>query len=111
MFIHVKYCYMKKNMLLIAFIALWSGMISCKSSSSSSFEKDVRKRAEFMCEIQKLTAKAAADSNATGELDKVKKELDDYDARMEQKYKDKKPTDKESENARKIIDDIMAKCK
>lgn len=100
---------MKRIVLSLATIAFLGAVSSCKSSGS--FEKDVRKRAEYMCKVQQLTAKAATDESATKELEKVRKEMDDYDASMEKKYKDKEPTKAQTDKAEEIMKEVMAKCK
>ena len=100
---------MKKNFLSMAVLAVLFSMTSCKSSSS--FDKDVKKRAEYMCKVQQLTVKAAADESAAKELEKVRKEMEDYDASMEKKYKGKDPSADESAKAAKIMKDVMDKCK
>ncbi len=76
----------------IAFIVAFS---SC--SSSSSFESDVRKMADYQCKLQKLMATATPD-------EKTEKE-------MEEKYKDKKNDKAMDEQADKIMDEVMEKCK
>ena len=93
----------------MASFAIMVGAVSCKSSSS--FDKDVRKRGEYMCTIQKLTAKGGTDEASIKALEKAKKELDEYDATMEKKYKDKEPTKEQQESAEKILKEVMDKCK
>ncbi len=100
---------MKKYVALLALLFILTGVSSC--GSGSSFEKDVRKRADYMCKVQLLTAKAATDEKAAKDLESVKKEMDTYDDEMEKKYKDKKPDAKKTEKAQAIMADIMAKCK
>jgi hypothetical protein len=100
---------MKRILMMLAAIAMIAGFTACKSGGSS-FEKDVRKRAEMMCDVQKLTAKVATDSSFVKDLDKLKKEIEEYDAKMEKKY-EKEPSAEETAKATKIIEEIMAKCK
>jgi formate-dependent nitrite reductase cytochrome c552 subunit len=100
---------MKKYVALLVGLFILSGFYSCKSGSS--FEKDVRKRADYMCKVQKLTAKAATDESAAKDLENVKKEMDTFDEQMEKKYKDQKPDSKQTEKAQAIMADVMAKCK
>lgn len=98
---------MKKNFLSIAILAVVVSMSSC--GSSSSFESDVRKKADFMCKVQKLST--ATDEKAVKELADVKKEMDEFDAKMEKKYKDKKKDDASNATAQKIMTEVMEKCK
>lgn len=100
---------MKKFFALLAILFILSGVYSCKSGSS--FEKDVRKRADYMCKVQLLTAKAATNESAAKDLENVKKELENFDTEMEKKYKDQKPDTKMNDKAQAIIADVMAKCK
>ena len=100
---------MKKFFAFLASLFILSGFYSCKSGSS--FEKDVRKRADYMCKVQLLTAKAATDEKAAKDLENVKKEMDAFDEEMEKKYKDEKPDAKKTEKAQAIMSDVMAKCK
>ncbi|MBK6937291.1 MAG: hypothetical protein IPH18_10740 [Chitinophagaceae bacterium] len=72
---------MKKRLLSAALIAAVLFTTSC--GSSSSFESDVRKKANYMCEIQKLEAKAATDEKAAKEMESIKKEMDAFDEKME----------------------------
>ena len=98
---------MKKNFLSIAILAVVISMSSC--GSSSSFEGDVRKKADFMCKVQKLST--ATDEKAVKELADVKKEMDEFDAKMEKKYKDKAQDSATNATAKKIMTEVMEKCK
>jgi len=100
---------MKKKLFSIAAMAVVLSLASCKSSSS--FEKDVRKKADYMCKVQQLSAKAATDEAAAKDLEKVRKEMDDFDATMEKKYKDKEPSAEQSATAEKVMKEVMEKCK
>jgi len=101
---------MKKNFFSMAVLAIVISLASCKSSSSS-FEKDVRKKADYMCKVQQLTAKSGTDEAAAKDLEKVTKEMSDFDAEMEKKYKEKEPTAEQSATAEKIMKEVMEKCK
>jgi vacuolar-type H+-ATPase subunit I/STV1 len=101
---------MKRIIFSMATLAILAALPSCKSSSGS-FEKDVRKRAEYMCKVQQLSAKAATDEAATKDLEKVRKELEEYDATMEKKYKDKDATKEQTDKAEQIMKEVMEKCK
>ena len=98
---------MKKNFLSTAILAVVISMSSC--GSSSSFEGDVRKKADFMCKVQKLST--ATDEKAVKELADVKKEMDEFDAKMEKKYKDKAQDSATNATAKKIMTEVMEKCK
>jgi len=100
---------MKKNLFSLAAIALVIGMSSC--SSSSSFEKDVTKMAEYRCKIQKLTAKDQSDEAVKKEMEALTKEMDEYRDKMATKYKGKENDKEMNDKADKIMDDVMAKCK
>ena len=98
---------MKKNFFSIAILAVVVSISSC--GSSSSFESDVRKRADFMCKVQKLST--ASDEKAVKELADIKKEMEEFDAKMEKKYKDKQPDSAQNATAQKIMTEVMEKCK
>ena len=98
---------MKKNFLSMAILAVVVIMSSC--GSSSSFESDVRKKADYMCKVQKLST--ATDEKAVKELADVKKEMDEFDAKMEKKYKDKEPDSAKRASAEKIMTEVKEKCK
>ena len=100
---------MKKFFLsLMLLVIIWS-LSSCKSSSS--FENDVKKMADFNCRAQKLMAKDPTDEKARKDLADLRKEMDAYGEIMLEKYKDKKD-DKEMETkAQSIMKEEMKKCK
>lgn len=100
---------MKKQ--LLSAILIGAVMFTTSCGSSSSFESDVRKMANYMCEIQKLEAKAATDEAAAKKLESIKKEMNEFDDKMDKKYDKKEPTDAQQEAAKKIMEEIMAKCK
>lgn len=100
---------MKKHSLSIAIIAIAVATASC--GSSSSFDSDVRKAANFRCKIQLLEAKDPTDEKAKKELEAVQQEMKDFGQKMEKKYESKKD-DKELEaKAEAIMKEIMDKCK
>lgn len=100
---------MKKIFLsLMLLIIIWS-LSSCESSSS--FENDVKKMADFNCKAQKLMAKGPTDEKAKKDLADLRKEIDAYGEKMSEKYKDKKD-DKEMEaKAQSIMMEVMKNCK
>ena len=102
---------MKKNFLSIAVFAVVLILSSCKSSSSSSFDSDVRKMAELLCKTQKLQAKDPSDEKVKKELEDIQKEMMAYGNKMEEKYKDKKGNKEMEEKAEAIMKEEMVKCK
>jgi hypothetical protein len=100
---------MKKFILSMAILAFVAGTSSC--GSSSSFESDVRKMANYRCKAQQLGAKDQSDEKVKKEMEDLKKEMEDYGSKMEKKYKDKKDDKSMNEKAEKIMEDVMAKCK
>ena len=100
---------MKKFFLSTTALAVVLSLTSC--GSSSSFESDVRKKADYMCKIQKMTASVTTDEKASKELEEIKKEMDEFDEKMEKKYKDKKNDEAMSATAKKIMMEVMDKCK
>ncbi len=102
---------MKKNFLSIAVLAIVLGVASCKSSSSSSFEGDVKKLAEYQCKEMQLMAKDPGDEKAKKELEDLEKEMKEFKDKMQEKYKDKENDKEMNEKGNKIVKDIMDKCK
>ena len=100
---------MKKYWISLAVLAITITSTSC--SSSSSFEKDVRKMADYQCQKQKLKAKDPADEKAKMDLEALDKEMDEYRVKMEAKYKDKKNDKEMDAKAEKIMKEEMEKCK
>src|SRR5450631_481506 len=100
---------MKRNYVSIAVLAIVIGLCSCKSSSS--FDKDVRKMADYRCQQQKLEAKDPNDEKAKKELDDLKKEIGEYENKMAAKYKDQKGDTTMDAKAEKIMKEVMDKCK
>lgn len=99
---------MKKHLFSVALLATIMFVTSC---GSSSFESDVRKKAKYLCELKKLEEKAATDEKASKEMEKIKKEMDEFDEKMDKKYDKKEPTEAQKETAKKIFEEVMAKCK
>lgn len=100
---------MKKKLFLIAAIALFICITSC--GSKSSFESDVRKMADYRCKEQQLMAKDPSDEKAQKELADLKKELDAYRQKMTEKYKGKEQDEEMNKQAKKIMEEVMSKCK
>ena len=93
----------------MAIIALAVAISSC--GSSSSFDSDVRKMADYRCKMQQLRAKDPADEKAKKEMETLDKEMTAFGEKMEKKYESKKE-DKEMEaKAEKIMTEVMEKCK
>ncbi len=102
---------MKKKLIYLAIAGLLTGTISCSSKSGGSFESDVRKMADYRCQVQKLSAKDPSDEKAKKELEDVTKEMQEFRDKMEKKYEDKKNDSVMNNKADKIMDEEMAKCK
>lgn len=101
---------MKKTFLSAAAIALFFAMTAC-GGGGSSLEKDVRKMADYRCQIQKLMAKDPTDEKAKKELEDLTKEMEEFGEKMSKKYESKKD-DKEMEaKAEAIMKEVMDKCK
>lgn len=100
---------MKKNFFSMAIFAIVILLSSC--SSKSSFESDVKKMANYRCDIEKLMAKDQNDEKVKKDLEKLSKEMQEFGEKMEKKYESKKNDKAMEEQADKIMDEIMAKCK
>ena len=100
---------MKKNFIMLAILAGIIVLSSC--SSKSSFEGDVRKMANYRCEKQKLEAKDQSDEKVKKEMKDLEKEMEEYAEKMGKKYDDKKDDKAMGEQAKKIMEEVMAKCK
>ncbi|MEO5948102.1 MAG: hypothetical protein ABIP79_14890 [Chitinophagaceae bacterium] len=101
---------MKKNFLSLIVLAFLINFCSCKSSSSS-FESDVRKMADYRCQMQQLMAKDPSDEKAKKELEDLSVKMKAYADEMEKKY-DKMKDDKDMEaKAEAIMKEEMDKCK
>ena len=102
---------MKKNFLPIVILTIVISLIACKSSSSASFESDVRKMADYRCKMQTLMAKDPTDEKAKKELEDLKKETEAYREEMTKKYESTKGDTAMNNKANKIMDEVMSKCK
>lgn len=100
---------MKKNFFSIATFAIVLSMSSC--GSSSSFEGDVKKMANYRCKIQQLSAKDPSDEKVKKEIEDVRKEADEFRDKMQKKYEDKKDDKEMEEKADKIMKEVMENCK
>ncbi len=100
---------MKKNLISMAVLTVMIGLSSCKSSSS--FDSDVRKMADYNCQEQKLKAKDPSDEKAKKDLEDLEKKKDAYSNEMEKKYKDKKDDSVMNAKAEQIMKEVMDKCK
>lgn len=86
-------------------------LLSFASCSSSSFESDVKKMAGYMCRAQQLAAKAATDESAKKEMETLEKDAQAFSEKMKEKYKGMESDKEKNEQAEKIINEEMAKCK
>ncbi|HEV7782724.1 MAG TPA: hypothetical protein VGO58_15725 [Chitinophagaceae bacterium] len=100
---------MKKYFLSMAILAVVAGVSSC--GSKSSFESDVKKMANYRCDMQKLMAKDPSDEKVKKDLEGLRKEMEDYGEKMSKKYESKKGDKEMDEKADKIMDEVMEKCK
>lgn len=97
---------MKSIVHVVVSITMLVAVISC--GSSTSFEDDVKKMANYQCEIKKLLAKDQSDKEVQKQETALQKEMEEFAVRMGKKYADKKvDTEKEA----KIMKDILDKCK
>ena len=102
----VKLIVMKSIVHVVVSIIMLVAVISC--GSSTSFEDDVKKMANYQCEIKKLLAKDQSDKEVQKQETALQKEMEEFAVRMGKKYADKKvDTEKEA----KIMKDILDKCK
>jgi predicted transcriptional regulator len=83
-------------------------MTSC---GGGGFKADVRKMADYACKGQKLAEAAKTDTTKTKEIESMRKEVEDFAKKMEEKYKDKKDDKVMEEKAEKIMKEVMEKCK
>lgn len=100
---------MRKNLFSVFAIALVIALSSC--GGGGGFEADVRKRANYECEKRKLEAKDQSDPKVQADMAKLEDEIKEFDDRMEKKYENQKDDDARDAKARKIMNDIMEKCK
>jgi predicted transcriptional regulator len=100
---------MKKNFFSLAIVAMVIVLTSC--SSKSSFESDVKKMANYQCEREKLRAKDQTDEKVKKEMEELKKEMNSFGDKMEQKYEKDKDNKVMEEKAEKIMKEVMEKCK
>jgi hypothetical protein len=100
---------MKKIIFSVIAIMTIATFSACKSSSS--FDSDVRKMADYQCKRQQLRAKDPADEKAQKELADLEKEMEAYTTKMEAKYKDKKNDKEMDAKAEVIMKEVMDKCK
>ena len=100
---------MKKNFLSLIVLAFVISFSSCKSSSS--FDSDVRKMADYRCQMKQLMAKDPSDEKARKELQELSVKMEAYGDEMSKKY-EKMKDDKDMEaKADAIMKEVMDKCK
>ncbi len=100
---------MKKNFISLIVLAFVVSFSSCKSSSS--FDSDVKKMADYRCQMQQLMAKDPSDEKAKKELEDISVKMEAYADEMSKKY-EKMKDDKEMEaKADAILKEVMDKCK
>lgn len=101
---------MKKNFLSLIALAFVISFSSCKSSSSS-FDSDVRKMANYRCELQQLMAKDPSDEKAKKEIEELKVKMKTYADEMGKKYEKMKDDKDMDAKADVIMKEVMDKCK
>ena len=100
---------MKKNFISLIVLAFVVSFFSC--ISSSSFDSDVKKMADYRCQMQQLMAKDPSDEKAKKELEDISVKMEAYADEMSKKY-EKMKDDKEMEaKADAILKEVMDKCK
>lgn len=100
---------MRKNLFSLFAIAAVISLASC--GGGGGFEGDVRKRANYECQMKKLEAKDQSDAKVQKEVEDLQKEIDAFDEKMEKKYEKQKDDEKMSAKAGKIYMEVMEKCK
>ena len=100
---------MKKNFLPLVILIIVISLAACKSSSS--FEGDVRKMADYRCKQQQLEAGDLTNEKTKKELADLTKEMADYREKMAKKYESTKGDTAMNHKADKIMDEVMSKCK
>ena len=99
---------MKKYFLSMTILAIVVSMSSC-GGSSSSFDNDMTNYANVNCKFQLLSSKDQSDENVKKELGVLRQELFDLGNKMAEKYN--KGTIEWNAKGKKIMEDIMDKCK
>ncbi|NOT52150.1 MAG: hypothetical protein HOP10_12830 [Chitinophagaceae bacterium] len=101
---------MRKNLFSFFALALVISLASC-GGKGGGFEGDVRKMANYRCELQKLMAMDQADEKTQKKVADLQKEMGEFADKMGKKYEDKKDDKAMEEKAEKIMDEVMEKCK
>ena len=96
---------MKKNFLSLIVLVFVISFSSCKSSSS--FDSDVRKMADYRCQMKQLMAKDPSDEKAKKELQELSVKMEAFGDEMS-KMKDDKDMDAKADA---ILKEVMDKCK
>lgn len=100
---------MKKTAIYLA--AAIISLTSC-GGGSGDLKADVESTEKLKCERSKLREKiSAGDSTLTAQYDKVKKELDELEEKMRDKYKDKLKDEGFRKKAGKYADEVRKNCK
>lgn len=98
---------MKKAFLSLTVVAA----LILASCGGGGFEADAKKMANFRCEIEKLSTKAASgDEDAAKKMEKIQAEALEFAAKMQTKYKGKEKDKEMDEKYDKIEDEVMKKC-
>lgn len=98
---------MKKTVILLA-----SGLIMLCSCGGGGLKADVNKTAKLECEIEQLEKKVSGgEAGAQEKLDKAKKDLEELEKKMMEKYKDKIMDKDFAEKAAKYAEEAKKDCK
>ena len=99
---------MKKNFLSLIVLAFVISFSSCKSSS---FDSDVRKMADYRCQMKQLMAKDPSDEKAKKELQELSVKMEAFGDEMSKKYEKMKDDKDMDAKADAILKEVMDKCK
>jgi len=100
---------MKKIIGVFAFAMLIAAGSSCKSGDT--LEKDVKKLADYQCQLKKLGNITSPSEQVKKEIDTLTKQLTVYLEEMQNKYAAQDTVKSFQERANKILVAEMDKCK
>jgi hypothetical protein len=98
---------MRKNLFSFLALAFVISLTSC-GGGGGGFEGDVRKMANYRCDLQKLMAQESPD---TKKIEDLQKKMGEFADKMSKKYEKDKDNEAMEEKAEKIMDEVMEKCK
>lgn len=100
---------MKKFIGLLAVLAMIISVNSCKSGDT--LEKDVKKLADYQCQLKKLGNVPSPSEQVKKEIDTLTKQLTVYLEEMQTKYAAQDTVKSFQDRANKILAAEMDKCK